>query len=111
VYMEMKVFFINMCNVMPSYLPSCMVKEVSSSAHKCTYYNLDGPEPLFVNLLRSPGVDYQIGGPLRQPSLTYRLARLHRLVESIPWNRFHGSLNVYKFGLRRGSSIFPGHKL
>jgi hypothetical protein len=24
---------------------------------------------------------------------------LHRLAESIPWNRFLGSLNVYKFGL------------
>jgi hypothetical protein len=24
-------------------------------------------------------------------------SRLHRLAESIPWNRFLGSLNVYKF--------------
>ncbi len=24
-------------------------------------------------------------------------ARLHRLAESIPWNRFLGSLSVYKF--------------
>ncbi len=31
--------------------------------------------------------------------LSYRPARLHRLVESIPWNQFLGSLNVYKFGL------------
>ncbi len=62
--MEMKVFT-NICIVMASYLPSCMAKEVSSSAHKCTYYILDGPEPEFVNLIRSPGIDYQLGGPLR----------------------------------------------
>ncbi len=28
-----------------------------------------------------------------------RQARLHRLAESFPWNRFLGSLNVYKFWL------------
>ncbi len=33
--------------------------------------------------------------------LSYQPARLHRLVESIPRNRFLGSLKVYKFGLRR----------
>ncbi len=31
--------------------------------------------------------------------LSYRPGRLHRLVELIPWNRFLGSLKVYKFGL------------
>ncbi len=31
--------------------------------------------------------------------LSYRPARLHRLAESIPRNRFLGSLNVYKYGL------------
>ncbi len=31
--------------------------------------------------------------------LTYRPARLHRLVESFPWNRFLGSTKVNKFGL------------
>ncbi len=36
-------------------------------------------EPQFVNLLRSPGIDSQRGGPVRQPYLTYRLS------ESIPW--------------------------
>ena len=30
-----------------------------------------------VNLLRSPGIDSQPGGPVRQPNLTYRPARLH----------------------------------
>jgi hypothetical protein len=30
--------------------------------------------------------------------LSYRPARLHRLAELIPWNRFLGSLKVKKFG-------------
>jgi hypothetical protein len=38
------------------------------------------PEPEFVNLSRSPGIDSS-------------------LAESIPWNRFLSFLNVYKFGL------------
>jgi hypothetical protein len=41
------------------------------------------------NLLRRPGIDSQPGGSVRQPYLTYRPARLHRLAS--------GSLNVYKF--------------
>jgi hypothetical protein len=60
-------------------------------------------KPEFVNLLGSPGIDSQPGGPVRQPSLTYRPARLHRLAESIPWHRFLGSLNVSKYGLCLGS--------
>jgi hypothetical protein len=32
------------------------------------------PEPEFVNFLRSPGIDFQRGGPVRQPYLTYRQA-------------------------------------
>ena len=43
-------------------------------------------EPEFVNLLCSPGIDPQHGGPVRQPYFTYRPTRLHRLAESIPWN-------------------------
>jgi hypothetical protein len=31
--------------------------------------------------------------------VSYRPARLHRLAESIPWNRFLGFLNIYKCGL------------
>ncbi len=31
--------------------------------------------------------------------LSYRTARLHRLVEFIPWNRFLGPIKVWKFGL------------
>ncbi len=48
-------------------------------------------EPEFVNLLRSPGIDSQHGGPVGEPYLTSWPARLHRLAESIPWNRFLGS--------------------
>jgi hypothetical protein len=32
--------------------------------------------------------------------LSYWRARLHRLAEFIPWNRFLGSINVSKYGLR-----------
>ncbi len=39
------------------------------------------------------------GGPAGQIGLSYRAARLHRLAESIPWNGFLGSLNVYNLGL------------
>jgi hypothetical protein len=46
------------------------------------------------NLEQFMGVKNQIG-----IGLSYRPARLHRLTESIPWNRFLGYLNVYKFGL------------
>jgi hypothetical protein len=33
---------------------------------------------------KEPGIDSQPGRPVRQPYLLYRLARLHRLAESIP---------------------------
>ncbi len=62
-------------------------------------------EPKFVNLFRCPGIDSQPGGQVRQPYLTYRAARIHRLPESIPWNRFLGSLNVCKYGLWAFSKI------
>ncbi len=57
------------------------------------------PEPVFVNLCRSPGIDSQPDGPVRQPYLSYRPAMLHRQVESNPRTRFLVSLNVYKYGL------------
>jgi hypothetical protein len=41
-------------------------------------------EPVFVNLLRSPGIDSQHGGPVQQPYLSYWPARQLRLAESIP---------------------------
>jgi hypothetical protein len=39
-------------------------------------------ETEFVNLLRGPGIDSQLDGPVRQPYLTYRPARLHWLAGS-----------------------------
>jgi hypothetical protein len=48
-----------------------------------------GTEPGFVNFLRSPGIDSQPGGLIRQPYLTYWPAKLQRLAES-----FLSSLNV-----------------
>ncbi len=56
-----------------------------------------GPEPEFVNLLRSPGIESQpMVAPVRQPSP----ARLYKRGESIPRNRSLDSWNVYKSGLR-----------
>jgi hypothetical protein len=57
----------------------------SVSAHHTHFL----PEPVFVNLLRSPVIDSQPGGPVRQPYLTYRPARLKKIgkidsLESIP---------------------------
>jgi hypothetical protein len=56
-------------------------------------------EPVFVDLLRSPGIDSQPGGTVRQPYLAYRPARLQKQAKSIPRNWFLGSINVYKYGL------------
>ncbi len=57
-------------------------------------FSLSQPETSMFKLLGSPGIDSQPGGPLRQPYLTYRPARLHMLAELILC-----SLNVYKFRL------------
>jgi hypothetical protein len=40
-------------------------------------------ELVFVDLLRSPEIDSQPGGPVRQSYLSYRPAKLHRLAESV----------------------------
>jgi hypothetical protein len=56
-------------------------------------------ELVFVDLLRSPKIDSQPGGTVRQPYLSFRPDRLHRLAKSNPRNRFLGSINVYKYGL------------
>jgi len=57
------------------------------------------PETVFVNLLRSPGIDSQPGGPVRQPYLSYWPAMLHQLAESNPRNQFLVSFNVYNYRL------------
>ncbi len=62
-------------------------------------------EPVFWNLLRSPGIDFQPGLPVRQLYLSYRPARLHRLANSIPPNRFLVSLVFTNTG-----SGFPHNK-
>ncbi len=73
----------------------------SAQTHTLHRYGHTSPEPEFVNLLRSPGIESQPGGRVQQPYLTYRPTRLHtRLAESNPWNRFLCSLNDYKYGLR-----------
>jgi hypothetical protein len=59
----------------------------------------DRSEPVFADLLWGPGIDFQPGGPVRQPYVSYRHVRQHRLAKSIPRKRFLGSLNVYKYGL------------
>jgi hypothetical protein len=51
------------------------------------------------SIISGTGIDFQPGGPERQPYLSYRLARLHRLGESIPRNSISGLINVYKYGL------------
>jgi hypothetical protein len=61
-------------------------------------------EPEFVNLLRSPEIDSQPGGPVRQPHLTYRLARIDRLAESIPG--FVKNVSKYGPGLQFCSIFF-----
>jgi hypothetical protein len=65
-----------------------------STASLCLYQaDIHGcwlAESVFLNLLRSPGIDFQHGGPVRQPYVSYRPARLHRLAESISRNRFLG---------------------
>jgi hypothetical protein len=39
--------------------------------------------------------------------LSYRPARLQRLAELMPWNRFLGSIIVYKYGLRFLGGTYP----
>jgi hypothetical protein len=69
---------------------------VSSVPSRDPWRGKNRPESVFVNLLRSPGIDSQPGGPVRQPFMTYRPVRLAEFdsLESIL-----GSLNVYKYGL------------
>jgi hypothetical protein len=75
---------------------------IQKPQRNCTFMNLASgkgfsphcSEPKFLKLLRSPGIDSPSGGPERQPYFMYRLARLHGLPDSIPWNPFLGSLKV-----------------
>ncbi len=46
----------------------------ASLSFQCSYSSV----PKFVNLLRSPGIDYQPGGPVRQPYLTWIFSYLSK---------------------------------
>ncbi len=64
-----------------------------NSGRRCANFPNRGTEPEFVNLLT--GIDSQPGGPVQQPYL--RTGPLGY----IGWrNRFLGSINAYKYGLR-----------
>jgi hypothetical protein len=64
-----------------------------------TYVKTDIVRVRICKPFKEPGNDSQLGGTVRQPYLTYRPVRLHRLAESIPSNRYMDSLNIYKYGL------------
>ncbi len=63
------------------------------------FWGISYTEPVFADLFRRSGIDFQPGGPVRQPYFSYRPVRLHRLAKSIPRNWFLGSINFYKYGL------------
>jgi hypothetical protein len=73
---------------LPLYLP--LLEDSESVGYRLTVFGstralsrqLSYAEPVFVDLLRSPGIDSQPDGPVRQPCSSYRPARLHRLAES-----------------------------
>ncbi len=50
-----------------------------------------------LRLLRSPGIDFWRAGKTTLFDVLARQATW--ACEIVPWNRFLGSLNVYKFGL------------
>jgi hypothetical protein len=74
----------------------------------CTYFSVlvanAEARARICKLLRSTEIDSASpvypGGQVRRIGLSHRPARPHRLTESIPWNRFLGSLKVYKFVFR-----------
>jgi hypothetical protein len=67
---------------------------ILTSISECTLVLLPyRSEPKFVN-------DSQPGWPVRQPYLTYKPARLHRLAESIPWDGFLGSLFLIRAAIK-----------
>ncbi len=85
--------FVNVWGAQESIPPAYVARRA------CTIVRAILPEPVFVDLLRSPGIDSQHGEPVRQPYFSYRPAMLHRLPESIHRNRFLGSINLYKYEL------------
>ncbi len=82
------------------------IHEVSMYVLKYPHWSKKRFEPVFVDLLRSPGINSQHSGPVRQPYWLYRPARLHRLAVPIPRNWFLVSINVYKYGLQNFKNIY-----
>ncbi len=94
---------------------SCAPNKIDSSHFFCAVWYC--PELVFLTFKRSSEIDSKGSVPpayvasteiLEQSmgaenrvgiGLSYRAARQHRLAESIPWNRFLGSLKVEKFRL------------
>jgi hypothetical protein len=108
------------CNVFPSSLTYFSTKATSFPFCLDLVYTLAGSSGIFNQSMRARnrvgiGLSYRAGifkQTMRARNkvgigLPYRPARLHRLAELIPWNRFLGSIQVLKFGLRPASP----HKL
>jgi hypothetical protein len=76
-------------------------------------YCIDAPQRIVTKSLYRVEIFKQSMGARNRVviGLSYRPARLHRLAEFIPWNRFLGSIIVYKNGLRTAPpfSILNGH--
>ncbi len=81
---------------------SCMSRSPSvySTTDQCNIHETS--EPVFVNFLRSPGIDSQPGGPAQQTLFAGPAARRQHTVGR---NRFLGFINVYKYGLRYKSNF------
>jgi|688.fasta_scaffold190272_2 hypothetical protein len=108
--LNLKVFFINKIKGNYIYKICNIYSLVSARTCVLCSVSLKLLQKLFLSVIqdfrarickrfKSPGINFASLVPVRLPYLPYRPARLHRLVESIPWNRFLSSLNVYKFGL------------
>ncbi len=71
----------------------CIIKKKQLVYGKCYRINIQSPDHIgkIREIYRA-----RICKTLRSPKID--IARLHRLAESIPWNRFLGSLNVYNSG-------------
>jgi hypothetical protein len=66
------------------------------------------PQLEFANILKSPGIDSQPGGPLWQSYLTYRPALVHGLVGTDSWvpSTFTNSGSVYPIMFRSSTLLF-----
>ncbi len=65
------------------------------------------PKPVFINILRSPRIDSQPAGQVRQLYLTYRQGKIHRLAESIPG--LLKCLQIRALDVKGGGAVSVGH--